>query len=31
MSEFAERIISEDTIVTRELQLFLLTTNNEFN
>ena len=31
MSEFAAKIISEDTIITREPQLFLLTTNNEQN
>ena len=31
MSEFAERIISKDIIITRKPQLFLLTTNNELN
>ena len=31
MSELAERMISEDTIMTREPQLFLLTTNDEMN
>ena len=31
MSELAEGIISEDIILTREPQLFLLTTNNELN
>ena len=31
MSEFAEKIISKGIIITREPQLFLLTTNNELN